>query len=373
MTIRAVANAAIPALMLAATSPVAGQVDAGHAVLADPGGAPIVIGSAHRIASSVYGEEQLLSVRLPRGYDENPDRRYTVVFSVDGGPDQDFELLAGIAAEAEMSCSFAPFILVGVQTTNRYQQLTPEWKRLEPQRLVDAFGGAITPGGADTFRDYLERDVIPWAERRYRTKRKALTAASLGGLFVFDTLLKRQELFDDYIALTPSVWWDGGRIVDDAAAKLAEQPASDRRIYFTMGDEGVGSRSGPWLETLVAAFEKNAPEGLKWAFVDRSDSEEHRTMALTGWLDAFRTLYLTPSRTGIPLTLIYDDFETPAYASDAKENIDAGECRREIAEPATFTEKNAAPSAFYGKCLLMKPGRPLTAGNFDLGDFGLSD
>lgn len=348
----------------------AAQVESGHALLGDPTGEPIVVGSVHRIQSSVYGEEHFLTVRLPRGYHDNPQRRYPVLFSVDGGPDQDFELLAGIAAEAEFSTSFEPFILVGVKTKDRYSQLTPEWKRLPLQRLDEAFKGAIKPGGANTFRSYLARDVIPWATERYRTDRKILTAASLGGLFVIDTFLEQPEMFDDYIALTPSVWWDGGRIVDEAAGKLAQHDPSDRRIYFTMGDEGVGTRTGPWLETLVSAFETNTPEGLKWAFVDRSNSEEHRTMALISWLDAMRTLYLTPSRTGLPLTLLYENFALPAYSEAAKSNISAGKCTREIAKPATFGEKGAAPSAFFGMCLLMKPGSEITAGNFDISDFG---
>lgn len=353
--------------------PLAAQASSDHAILSDPDGEPIVIGSAHRISSSVYGDEQLVTVRLPRGYHDNPDRTYPVVFSIDGGPDQDFELLSGIAAEAEFSTSFEPFILIGVHTKDRYSQLTPEWTRLDPQRLTDAFGGRIKPGGADRFRRYLAEDVIPWATGRYRTDRKALTSVSLGGLFVIDTFLDRPDMFDDYIALTPSVWWDGGRVVDEASVKLARHGKSDRRIYFTMGDEGVGTKSGPWLETLVAAFETSAPEGLKWAFVDRSASEEHRTMALTGWLDAFRTLYLTPSRTGIPLSLIYEDFETPAYTEQAQANIDAGKCRHEIARPLTFEEKNAAPSAHYGFCVLMKPGQHITAGNFEPGDFGTAE
>lgn len=348
----------------------AAQDKSDHAVLADPAGEPIVVGSVHRIQSSVYGDEQVLTVRLPRGYHEKPQRRYPVLFSVDGGPDQDFELLAGIAAEAEFSTSFEPFILIGVKTKDRYSQLTPEWKRLPLKRSDDAFKGAIKPGGASTFRSYLERDVFPWVTKRYRTERKILTAASLGGLFVMDTFLERPEMFDDYIALTPSVWWDGGRIVDEAAGKLARHPSSDRRIYFTMGDEGVGNKSSGWLQTLVSAFEVNAPGGLKWAFVDRSNSEEHRTMALISWLDAMRTLYLTPSRAGLPLTLLYEGFEMPEYNQAVKRNIAAGKCADQIAKPATFVEKSAAPSAFFGMCLLIKPGSEITAGNFTIADFG---
>ena len=350
--------------------PSGAQPKSEHAQLADPQGEPIVIGSVHRIQSSVYHNEQVLTVRLPRGYADNSAKRYPVVFSVDGGPDQDFELLAGIAAEAEFSTSFEPFILVGVKTEDRYKQLTPEMKRLPGQRLKENFGEAIVPGGAKKFRRYLSADVLPWATRRYRTDRKVLTAASLGGLFVLDTFLERPDLFDDYIALTPSLWWDEGRIVEEAAAKLARHSASNRRLYLAMGDEGVGNRTGTWLSRLVSTLETHAPQGLKWAFVDRSGSEEHRTMALTSWLDAMRTLYLTPSRSGSPLTLLYEGFEKPRYTPEVRANLDAGKCTHVIAKPITFEEKNRRERELYGMCLLMKPGPKITAGNMSPADFG---
>lgn len=349
------------------------QEAAEHAQLADPEGVPIVVGFMHRIYSSVYDRDQTITVRLPRGYTENPDRRYPVVFSVDGGPEQDFELLSGIAAEAEFSTSFEPFILIGVKTDDRYSQLTPPMTRLPPKRLKENFGDRIKPDGAATFRRYLAEDVIPWATGRYRADRKVLTAVSLGGLFVVDTFLEQPEMFDDYIALTPSLWWDGGRIADEAAANLAKQSPSDRRIYITMGDEGVGNLTGEWLDTLIEAFRSRAPEGVKWAFVDRSGSEEHRTMALISWLDAMRTLYLTPSRTGAAGTMNYPDFKLPKYTDAARANLDAGTCRREIAIPVTFAQKNAAIGEYYGMCVLMKPGPEITAGNFELEDFGRSN
>ena len=358
------------AVAIAMAQPSDAQPKSEHAQLADPQGEPIVIGSVHRIRSTVYDNEQVLTVRLPRGYAEDSAKRYPVVFSVDGGPDQDFELLAGIAAEAEFSTSFEQFILIGVKTEDRYKQLTPEMKRLPGERLKENFGERILPGGAEKFRQYLSADVLPWATKRYRTDRKVLTAASLGGLFVLDTFLERPDMFDDYIALTPSLWWDDGRIVDEAAAKLARQSPSKRRLYLTMGDEGVGNRTNTWLSRLVSTLKTHAPRGLKWAFVDRSGSEEHRTMALISWLDAMRTLYLTPSRSGSPLTLLYEGFEKPQYTPEVRANLDAGKCTRAIAKPITFEEKNRREREQYGMCLLMKPGPKITAGNMSPPDFG---
>ena len=361
----------LAAALLAPSSALAQDADKPlHADLADPDGEPIVVGSIHRLQSEIYPGEQIVTVRLPRGYGDNPERTYPVVFSVDGGPDQDFELLAGIAAEAEFSTSFEPFIVIGVQTENRYHQLTPDTVMAE---ALDAeFEGYIEGGGAPTFRRYLAEEVIPWATSRYRTDRKVLTAVSLGGLFTFDTFLEAPDLFDDYIALTPSHWWDAGAWVRDIPAKLAARESSDERLYFTMGDEPVGNDGAARLDAMVAALEQHAPEGLKWTFVDRSGSEEHRTMAMISWLDAFRTLYLLPGRTGNSMAMVYGETvpEKPTVSAEARANLDAGDCRREIAWPVTYAQKNADPDRYYAWCVLMKPGSQPTAGNMGPADFG---
>ena len=93
-------------------------------------------------------------------------------------------------------------------------------------------------------------------------------------------------------------------------------------------------------------------------------------MALTGWLDAMRTLYLAPSRTGSPLRLVYDNFERPPYTPRVRANLDAGSCTRAIAEPVTFAEKNRRTAELYGMCVLMRPGAEITAGNMEAADFG---
>ena len=370
LLLRLVLSTAIVASPAAAQEPPAEETP-DHAMLADPDGEPIVVGSVHRIASSVYGKEQVLTVRLPRGYADDAEATYPIVFSVDGGPNQDFEILAGIAAEAEFSTSFEPFILIGVKTDHRYSQLTPP--SVMPEEMERQWEGYITPGGAPNFRRYLAEDVIPWAMNRYRGDRKVLTAASLGGLFVLDTFLETPDMFDDYIALTPSHWWDAGEWARSFPEKLATHDASDRRVWFTMGDEGVGNAGEERLETMVDAFENHAPEGLRWAFVDRSMSEEHRTMAMVSWLDAFRTLFLKPARVGNSLPMAYADNKKPTPTDEARANLDAGDCRHGIATPASWEQRAETPRRYYGMCLLTKPGRAPTAGNFGPGDFGHPD
>lgn len=93
-------------------------------------------------------------------------------------------------------------------------------------------------------------------------------------------------------------------------------------------------------------------------------------MALTSWLDAMRTLYLTPSRTGSPLSLIYPGFTRPEYTREVRANLATRTCTHANAVPMTFAEKNRRVAELYGMCVLMKPGAEISAGNFAPEDFG---
>ena len=73
-------------LAFVAAVPASAQGSPDHAQLADPQGEPIVVGSIHRLQSSVYGDEQIVTVRLPRGYGDNPDKKYPVLLPTPSSP-----------------------------------------------------------------------------------------------------------------------------------------------------------------------------------------------------------------------------------------------------------------------------------------------
>src|SRR3546814_12202360 len=74
-------------------------------------------------------------------------------------------------------------------------------------------------GGSLHFRKFLETEVIPFIEARYRTgERRAVMGESLAGLFVIDTLLRQADLFHDSVAVRPSLWWD-----DSSPVRIAPQ------------------------------------------------------------------------------------------------------------------------------------------------------
>ena len=315
------------------------------------------IGMTYTIPSAVLGADRRITVRLPAEYANEPERAFPVVYVIDGGPEQDFPHIAGIAQSREVNFTFEPFILVGVETENRRHEITPT--AVDPEAYTEMLGA--TPGGSSDFRRFLREDVMAWVNAQYRTNgADAVIGESLAGLFIVETLLKDPTLFDDYVAVSPSLWWDGMRLDDEAPADLAAMPPGDRRLYLTMGDEGYLMQGG--LDGLIAALETGAPDDLGWTYVERKGSETHGSIYHVAALDAFRAFYLTAQRTGGANPAMFPGGIVPPLTDEAKESLEQP-CVRERAVAVTFEEKNKDLERWAAMCLLMKPGAVPAAGN----------
>lgn len=249
-------------------------------------GDTIVIGTTYTLNSSVLGDDREINVWLPPSYNKDQDS-YSVLYLLDGALDQDFQHIAGLAQLGALSWTFEPLIVVGVQTRERRRELTTSPS--DPRYRV-AFPES---GGADQFRRFLAQEVIPFVDAGFRTKsRKALMGESLAGLFVVDTFLTSPELFDDYVAISPSLWWDDRVEVRRSADLLARHSPADRRLYLAIADEGGTMKDE--MDRLLASLKAQPPDRLLWVYSDKSASEHHDTIYHGAALDAPRWLYAVP-------------------------------------------------------------------------------
>lgn len=247
--------------------------------------APITFGLTHHLHSRVLGDEREINVWLPPDYAQGHDR-YTVLYVLDGALDQDFLHIAGLGQLGALSYTYERLIVVGVQTKVRLHELTPV---AHDQRYLSAFPQS---GGDADFRRFLQTEVIPYVETTYRAgPRRALMGESLAGLFVVDTLLEAPTLFNDYVAISPSLWWDDRALARNASALLQQNNVSDRRLFIAVGDEGGTAQDG--VDRLRAALAA-APQRVTLRYSDRSATETHATIYHGAALDALRWLYATP-------------------------------------------------------------------------------
>lgn len=322
------------------------------------GGQPVVIGRTYTLRSAVMGGDRRILVRLPAGYAEQPNRRYDVVYLIDGGAEQDFPHMAGLAQSTELNGTFTPFILVGVETVKRREEITPPVRN--PAPYVAEMG--IAPGGSARFRRFLAEEVKPWVEARHRTSgRDAVMGESLAGLFVVEALFEAPTLFDDYIAVSPSLWWEDMKYGREAERRLAGLPPGSRRLYLTLADEGFLHEEG--VERLVAALRKAAPPSLQWMYVPQGDVETHASIYHPAALDAFRAFYGRPAQFGIPGALLSG---RPLRERTPEELARRDRpCARETARPATPAETRTGHDAVTYECLLYDLGPRPAAGRFD--------
>lgn len=247
---------------------------------------PIALGTSYTLQSEILGDDREINIWAPPGFEEGR-KPGAILYVLDGALDQDFKHIAGLGELCALSWTCETTIIVGMQTKDRQHELTPA--AADP-RFRNGFPQA---GGAADFRRFIAEEVRPFVEARYDpAPRNALIGESLAGLFVVDTLLDAPTLFDDYIAISPSLWWDAGRVAAEAPAKLAAPALSGRRLYMAMADEGGTMEQG--IAALRAAIAASAPQGFSLNFSDRRATETHATIYHGEALAALRTLYPMP-------------------------------------------------------------------------------
>jgi len=250
-----------------------------------PQPAPIVMGQSYDLPSTVMGGPREINVWLPPGHGEG-GRRYPVLYLLDGGQDQDFHHISGLAQLGTVNGTTRDVIVVGVASLDRRNELA----------LRSANPGIVatwpTQGQSARFRRFLAEEVIPFVEGTFATDgTSVLMGESLAGLFVVETMLKEPALFDTYVAVSPSLWWDDGELAGQAATLLAAHPAGARTLMLTIADEGGQMQAA--MDVLVAALRSSAPPDLTWTYDPRPD-ESHATIYHGAAMDAFRALFPSP-------------------------------------------------------------------------------
>ncbi len=196
---------------------------------------PFTLGVVETIHSTVLGEDRVLNIALPQGYHPDSAAQYPVIYLLDGGADEDFIHVAGAAQFAAFPWVdwLRPSIVVGIANVDRRRDLT------FPTTIAKDKADFPTTGGSAAFMDFVAKEVIPFVEANYRTfPERTLIGQSLGGLFATEVLLRRPWLFQHYIIVSPSLWWDNGSVLRIPADSLSAPDIGVALVYIAVGKEG---------------------------------------------------------------------------------------------------------------------------------------
>jgi predicted alpha/beta superfamily hydrolase len=242
---------------------------------------PLVIGETFTMESKVLKETRRINVYLPPGYAQSRDLRLPVLYMPDGGMAEDFLHVAGLVQVSVGNGTMRPFILVGIENTQRRRDTTGPTENAEDKKI------APQVGGSEAFRKFIRDELMPQVKTRYRTTPEtAIVGESLAGLFVVETFLLEPDLFDTYIAFDPSLWWNDHKLVDGAAERLRARPKLEKTLYFASSDE-KGIIEG--TQKLSEVLTQSAPPGLHWHY-EKMPEEKHSTIYHPAALRAFRAV-----------------------------------------------------------------------------------
>ncbi len=244
--------------------------------------APLVIGETFTMESKALSETRRINVYLPPNYHAEPAVRLPVLYMPDGGLAEDFLHVAGLVQVSVGNETMRPFLLVGIENTQRRRDMTgptenPEDKKIAPQT-----------GGSAAFRKFLRDELMPQVKARYRTTGEtAIVGESLAGLFVVETFFLEPDLFDTYLAFDPSLWWNRQALVKAAEARLRAWSKGEKTLYLaTSGDSGLGEVAQRLGEILKSA----AAPSVHWHH-ETMPEEKHATIYHPAALKAFRTVF----------------------------------------------------------------------------------
>jgi predicted alpha/beta superfamily hydrolase len=235
----------------------------------------IVIGERVKLQSEILHEERTILIYRPANYNYSQSR-YPVLYLLDGN--FHFHHVTGIIQYLSQQRLIPSMIVVAIPNTNRDRDLLPTNMPHVP-----------ASGGGDNFLKFIKTELIPFVDNNYRTHPyRILVGHSFGGLFAVYTLLTQPELFEAYIAISPSLHW-GDMLVLKKAMTLFQRKLSFKKfLYMTMGNETNDMLVS--IKNFCKILKEKAPPDLKWHYTFMKN-EDHGSTPHRSIYDGLEALY----------------------------------------------------------------------------------
>lgn len=239
---------------------------------------PFVLGLVDEVQSAILSEKRVLNIYLPEGYNKDDTARYPVVYLLDGSADEDFIHIVGLYQFNSFSwISRVPkSIIIGIASVDRRRDFTYP-TTIEKDKIKYP-----STGGSSKFIAFLEKELQPYIDKHYKVNSsKTIIGQSLGGLLASEILLTRPHLFNQYIIVSPSLWWDNGSLL-----KGSPQPLNDITdeisVYVGVGKEGLVPGDNPRVMEVDANLLADKIRSLKnhkvAVYFDYLPNEDHATV-----------------------------------------------------------------------------------------------
>jgi len=210
------------------------------------------------IHSTIMDEDRRVIIHLPRNYSKDTVQKYPVMYVLDG-TSQDDHTTDKLTVLSDAGLVPAA-IVVGLPNTrgNRERDQTPPFMRRDVNDEKSPYGAG------DKFLSFIEKELIPLIDSRYRTSGyRTLSGNSRGGLFVLYSLMERPRLFQAWFCYSTPVWRFENMLVNRMSEFLAGSSGLKGFLFISVGDKETDQMIGGFTK-LVAALKKNREKQFRW-------------------------------------------------------------------------------------------------------------
>jgi uncharacterized protein len=175
-------------------------------------------------------------IALPVEYDTTANS-YPVIYYMDANL-KSGKVLRGIISDLNTSGKPIKAIFVGIGHFSNYRVLrrrdyiTPFSKDANDSLISDEKNF----GQTENYYRFLKNELIPHIEKTYRTTaHRSYVGHSLGGLFAYYCLFKKDRLFKNYVSLSPALWINYYNIFEFEKKYRKDSASLNATLYMCVG------------------------------------------------------------------------------------------------------------------------------------------
>jgi len=259
---------------------------------------PVIIGKIDSLYSKALNESRPYWVYLPQNDATNffQPGRYPVLYLLDG--DAHFHSVSGLVQilSSGINGTFVipEMIVIGIPNTDRTRDLTPTHsdKSIDGKEVKNF----KTSGGGNNFLKFLKEELIPHIDSAYTTlPYRVLVGHSIGGITVINALYTMPDLFNAYVAIDPSLWWDQQVLLQKGKTFFRDNNLTHKSLFLAQAntisveDPNTIKHFEP-IKEFAKLLETNNRSGLRWRY-KYYDNDRHGSVALIAEYDGLRFIF----------------------------------------------------------------------------------
>jgi predicted alpha/beta superfamily hydrolase len=233
-----------------------------------------VIGDKISFESKVLNERNTIVVIPPYNYKDRPDEKFPVVYVLDPGNNL-FATFGIVNYYSDMLKIMPRMIIVGIVSNDRERDYLPTPSKEQP-----------TGGGADKFLRFINSELVALIDSTYpANSERCIIGHSAGGFFAIYALENQPELFNSFICIDPSLWYNDQSCVKKMSEFLKNNKDIKKSIFISLSSE-----NGMGVFSFIEVLDKYAAEGLKWDYIHYK-SETHNSLGFKSICAGFEMIY----------------------------------------------------------------------------------